>query len=116
MMSVCRGELVLVVAESCGGRVIAARQAGACSRAGVANDARHAIAANQRGFPSVNPALRKSRENTFFQCALRTGSPRLYVTSPLTSFTGTAIKISTFCTLLLLYFMETLLSRTCIRR
>lgn len=71
---------------------------------------------NQRGFPSVDNTRRKSRENAVFHCAQRTGSPRLYVTTLVTSSTGCAIKISTFCSLLLLYFMETLLSQACISR
>lgn len=94
----------------------AAWAAATAARAHASNEPRHAIAANLAGFSFRRPARRKSRENTLFQCALRTGSPHLYVTTPLTSFTGGAIKISTFCALLLLYFMETLLWRTCIRR
>lgn len=73
--------------------------AGLRRRGALANEPQHAIASRLPGFSFRR---RKSRENTVFHCALQTGSPCLYVTTHRTSFTGGAIKICTFYTVLLL--------------
>lgn len=83
---------------------------------GVANEPRHAITAKLAGFSFRRATTQEiARKHSF---SLRTTN---WISAPLCNDAADklyrrAIKISTFCTLLLLYFMETLLSRTCIRR